>query len=178
VIRLEGRRIVLRDWRPDETDAMHRWLGNALVTRYLSWGARTRHDSARHLRECIDEQKKPHRTRFFLAIELKESGLVIGDAGFHWTSTAREGHVGYFVEPAFWGRGYATEAAAMLLAFAFDVCGATSMTASCDARNVASERVMQKLGMQRDEGRETPDRRAYVVKRDDPAPAAARRRTR
>jgi hypothetical protein len=93
VIRLEGRRIVLRDWRPDETEAMHRWLGNALVTRYLSWGARTLHDSARHLRECIHEQKKPHRTRFFLAIQLKESGLVIGDAGFQWTSTAREGRV-------------------------------------------------------------------------------------
>ena len=43
------------------------------------------------------------------------------------------------------------------------------MTASCDARNVASERVMRKLGMQRDEGRETPGRRAYVISQEDAA---------
>lgn len=170
MIRLEGRRVVLREWHPAETDAMHRWLGNAEVTRYISWGARTHQDSARHLRECVAEQYKPERTRFFLAMELEESARVIGDAGFEWTrdpSTGREGSVGYFVEPAYWGRGYATEAAEMILAFAFDVCGAKAMRASCDARNVASERGMQKLGMQRDEGREAPDRRAYVITRED-----------
>jgi hypothetical protein len=37
--RLEGERIVFREWRADEVAAMHCWLGDAAVTRFLSWGS-------------------------------------------------------------------------------------------------------------------------------------------
>ena len=81
--RPEEKRIRLREWRADEVDAMHRWLGDPRVTRYLSFGSRTREDSARHLADCLLDQERPDRERYFLAMELRESGRVIGDAGFH-----------------------------------------------------------------------------------------------
>lgn len=170
MVRIEGARVVLREWREEELDAMHRWLGNPEVTRFLSWGAFTREDSARHLAECVANQHEAERQHYFLAIELKESGRVIGDAGFQWTDNSkrgREGSLGYFVEPPFWRHGYATEAAEMMLELAFGTYGAVVMKASCDSRNTASERLMQRIGMHRDEARETGGRRAYTISRQD-----------
>ena len=163
MVRLEGPRILLREWCADELDAMHRWLGDPAVKRFLTWGARTVDDSARHLAECIAEQTRPDRMRYFLAIELADR--VIGDAGFEWIegSASRRGRLGYFLEPARWGQGYAAEAAGLLLDFAFGAC---SMGASCDAANLQSERVMQKLGMRRDAAIELPGRREYAITRD------------
>jgi RimJ/RimL family protein N-acetyltransferase len=145
---------------------MHRWLGDPEVTRFLSWGAQTRGDSARHLAECIAEQDLLERRRYFLAVELRKSGRVIGDAGFQWTRREghqREGRFGYFLERPYWSDGYGAEAAWLVLALAFGELGATVMRASCDARNVASERVMQKCGMQRERGCELLGRRAYRI---------------
>jgi GNAT superfamily N-acetyltransferase len=51
-----------------------------------------------------------------------------------------------------WGRGYATEAAAALLAFGFDEAGLHKISATCDPENIGSSRVLQKIGM-RQEGR-------------------------
>ena len=168
--RLEGKRVALREWRADEVDAMHRWLGDRRVTRYLSFGSKTLEDSARHLAECLRDQERPDRERYFLAMELRESQQIIGDAGFHWTfrdGARREGGFGYFVEAEHWGRGYATEAAKLVLLFAFDELGASIMRASCDARNPASESVMLKCGMKRDPDLpELPGRLFYRVLRE------------
>jgi RimJ/RimL family protein N-acetyltransferase len=171
VVRLKGKRVSLREWRTDELDAMHRWLGDPRVTRYLSWGSKTLEDSARHLAACLRDQERTDRERYFFAMELRESRRVIGDAGFHWTyrdGTRKEGAFGYFVEAEHWSRGYATEAAELVLSFAFDELGASVMRASCDARNTASERVMLKCGMNRDPGLlERPGRLFYRVVREE-----------
>ena len=95
---------------------------------------------------------------------------MIGDAGFQWKSAAkglREGGFGYFLEPEYWGQGYATEAAKLVLDLAFGVLGAGLMRASCDAQNRASERVMQKCGLKREPRIEAPGRRAYGISRED-----------
>jgi RimJ/RimL family protein N-acetyltransferase len=179
MLRLEGRRIRLRDWRDDEVDAMHRWLGDPRVTRYLGWGSKTLEDSARHLAECLRDQEQSERERYFLAMELRESGQVIGDAGFHWTyrdSTRKEGGFGYFVEAEHWGRGHATEAAELVLGFAFGELRATVMKASYDARNTASETVKLKCGMRRDPDLpERPGRLFYRMLREEwPGGSSAR----
>ena len=166
---VRGKRLTLREWQPHEGAAMHRWLGNPEVTRFLSWGSRSEADSERHLAECIQAQSEDPRSRYFLALELRETGRVIGDAGFEWTravATAHEGGLGYFLEPAHWGRGLGTEAASLVLELAFRECGATLMRASCDARNEASEGVMQACRMQRDPESESPGRRAYRITRE------------
>ena len=163
---VEGTRVRLREWRPDELEAMHRWLGSPEVTRFLTWGAKSLDDSARHLELCVSEQTKPERTRYYLAAELRRSGEVMGDAGFEWVDREqREGELGYFLLPAYWRQGIGSECARLVLQLAFGRCGALAMRASCDARNVASERVMQKCGMRRDTEVEKPGRRSYRITR-------------
>ena len=63
---------------------------------------------------------------------------------------ARQGEVGYIFHPDAHGQGYASEAARALLAFGFEVMGLHRIYARCDARNAASERVMQRLGMRKE----------------------------
>jgi RimJ/RimL family protein N-acetyltransferase len=55
--------------------------------------------------------------------------------------------VGWRLDPAAWGRGYATEAARLALAYAFDTLGERSVFAFTAPANLASQRVMARLGM-------------------------------
>lgn len=55
--------------------------------------------------------------------------------------------MGYFLEPAYWGQGFATESARLVLELGFAKLDMHKMSASCDAGNTASERVMVKIGM-------------------------------
>jgi hypothetical protein len=50
---------------------MHSWLADPEVMRYLTWGAKTLDDSARHLDLCLAEQQQPQRRRHYLAVELR-----------------------------------------------------------------------------------------------------------
>jgi len=58
----------------------------------------------------------------------------------------RRGEMGYVLARDVWGRGYATEAAAALLAYGF-AAGLHRIGATCDPENAASARVLEKIGM-------------------------------
>ena len=58
--------------------------------------------------------------------------------------------VGYWVREAYWGQGYATEASKMMLSLGFDEFGLHRIFGRCDARNEASAKLMERLGMRRE----------------------------
>lgn len=150
MVRLFGERVILREWAEADLEAMHAWLGDPAVMRFLSWGSESRDETREHLELCLREQARADRERFYLAVELRGAGEVIGGAGTEYRSRkydGGEGGLGYFLRPTYWGRGYATEAARLVLGFAFEQLGMHKVSASCDAGNRASERVMQKCGM-------------------------------
>jgi ribosomal-protein-alanine N-acetyltransferase len=55
--------------------------------------------------------------------------------------------MGYVLVRARWGQGYATEAAMANLRFGFDELGLHKIMATCDTENIASARVLGKIGM-------------------------------
>jgi ribosomal-protein-alanine N-acetyltransferase len=57
------------------------------------------------------------------------------------------GEIGYFLLPEFWGKGYATEIAKMLLDICFKNINLHRVSARCNSNNLQSERVMKKIGM-------------------------------
>lgn len=86
----------------------------------------------------------------FWGVEERATGVLVGRAGLnHW-----EGYpgleVGYGFNPSSWGKGYATEAAARCLRYAHEVVGARGVISLIDLGNVASEKVVKKLGARRD----------------------------
>jgi [ribosomal protein S5]-alanine N-acetyltransferase len=63
-----------------------------------------------------------------------------------WNPTYRSASLGFCLAASTWGRGYATEAAGAVLAWAFDVLPLNRVQAEADTRNAACARVLQKLG--------------------------------
>jgi ribosomal-protein-alanine N-acetyltransferase len=85
------------------------------------------------------------------ALERRADGRMIGEVGMYIGSLEqRSGDIGWSLHPDFQGQGYATEAARALLDYAFGTRALHRVTANGDARNAASTRVMERLGMRRE----------------------------
>ena len=102
---------------------------------------------------------EPERLAKTLVIE--HHGGVIGDlmlsVGDGWAqrevadqARAVQAEIGYVLDPSYGGRGHATEAVEALLGLCFDDLGLRRVTAGCFADNVASWRLMERLGMRRE----------------------------
>lgn len=89
--------------------------------------------------------------KILLAVDLRETGAMIGEVSLIWRSRlSRQGEIGYIFNPDYHRHGFATEAGRALLALGFDELQLHRIMARCDARNTASWRVMEKLGMRRE----------------------------
>ncbi len=62
-----------------------------------------------------------------------------------------EAEIGYIFDPNYGGHGYATEAVSAMLAYSFDRLGVRRITAGCYADNLPSVRLLEKLGMRREQ---------------------------
>lgn len=86
------------------------------------------------------------RERLTLAVTTKSEG-VVGGMGLHLTPQHQRAELGYWIGLPYWNRGYATEAAAAVVAFGFTELGLHRIVARHFPRNPASGRVMAKIGM-------------------------------
>jgi RimJ/RimL family protein N-acetyltransferase len=76
-----------------------------------------------------------------------EDGTLIGAMGLHVNQEFERAELGYWIGKPYWGRGYCTEAAKTVLHYGFETLGLNRIQARHLARNPASGRVMQKIGM-------------------------------
>ncbi|MEV4434537.1 GNAT family N-acetyltransferase [Streptomyces sp. NPDC049555] len=85
----------------------------------------------------------------------RAGGLVVGSIGLFWPPTEGTVEIGYGIVPSRRGRGYASEAARALAAYALTAPGVHTVTATVELSNPASVRVLEKAGFRRwtaDEG--------------------------
>jgi RimJ/RimL family protein N-acetyltransferase len=144
---LRTEHLSLRPWRPDELDTYHRLRGDPGVVRYL-YDAPVDRDGARvKLASLRTELSEPGQW-INVAVEVVASGEIAGDAGIGWVSDVhRQADIGYSFLPEHRGHGYATEAAAAMVDLAFTGLAAHRVCGRLDARNTASARVLERLGM-------------------------------
>ena len=86
------------------------------------------------------------------AVTLREAKTLIGCVGLHVKPEHDHAELGYWIGVPYWGHGYATEAAAAVVRFGFETLPLNRIFAMHFARNAASGRVLQKIGM-RHEGK-------------------------
>jgi len=85
------------------------------------------------------------------AVVERASGRTVGDVALHWVSERdRTAEIGFILDPRCQGQGFATEAARALVDWAFTAAGIHRVIGRTEARNVASARVLEKLGMRRE----------------------------
>jgi len=114
----------------------------------MPWGPNTEEDTRNFVQRAIAHQQECPRRHYELAVVLKKENLLIGGCGIRVSNPdLGEGNIGYCLNKNFWGRGYATEAAGALLTFGFKTLNLHRIYATCDPENVASVRVLEKIGM-------------------------------
>jgi RimJ/RimL family protein N-acetyltransferase len=141
---LETARLTLRAIAAADGPAIHRYMSDPSVTRWLPEGrlseAEAQAFAARHA----------GRNAQAVAVVQRATGEFVGHMPFHpWFGPATY-EIGWVIASDRQGRGYATEAARALMAFAFDGLGCHRVIATCQPQNPASWRVMEKLGMRRE----------------------------
>lgn len=141
-------RLILRDFIESDWEAVLAYQQDPLYLRYNEWTSRTDEEVRQFVQMFLDHQKQQPRIKFQLAVTLKPTGQLIGNCGVRRDSPeSHEGDIGYELDPRFWGKGYATEAARAVLRFGFTHMHLQRITAWCVAENVGSAHVLEKLGM-------------------------------
>jgi RimJ/RimL family protein N-acetyltransferase len=105
------------------------------------------------MQKWLEAPPRPHRLPGRLAIVEKETDLPVGTIILSHLPDAsgaatKEVEIGWHLRPDRWGRGYATEAARAMLAYAFEILRLPEVLAVVYKENEASLRVCERLGME------------------------------
>lgn len=143
---LETERLVLRPMSAADAEALYR-ISNEPAVRHYLWDDRP-------VSRVTIERVVAQSVRLFseerlglFGIRLRDREEVVGFCGFARLQDMEEVELVYELDPELWGRGIATEAARACLGYAFKEVGLERMIAGTDRPNVASLRVIEKLGM-------------------------------
>ena len=145
---LETERLVLREIDPVADAAfMLELLNEPAFIRYVAdRGVRTTEAASAYITEKI----LPSYAKFgfgFYIVELKESSARVGICGLVKRDTLEDVDIGFSTTARYWGRGYAYEAAAALMAHGRDVHGLKRIVGITARGNQASMNLLQKLGL-------------------------------
>jgi len=144
------KRLLLRPLRADDADALYVYRSREDVCRFLLHPPQTREQVAMRVENSRSELTDEGQV-LSLAVVERETGTLVGDVVLIWHSREhRSGEIGYVLDPEYAGNGYATEAGAALLRLGFDELGLHRIVGRLDARNRASARVLEKLGLRRE----------------------------
>ena len=145
-------RLVLRPFRDDDLDAFHAIQSRPDVVRYLYWEPRSREEAEEMLgRRKVQSAIEKEGDGLHLAADLRTTGELIGHFSLYFANREhRQGEIGFVLHPDHHGLGYATEGSRLMLRFGFEDLGLHRVIGRCDARNGASARVMERLGMRRE----------------------------
>jgi ribosomal-protein-alanine N-acetyltransferase len=149
-------RLRLRALRDGDVDAVYAYAFDSEVARFLSWPAHSPRPFAQGLVQVITQPR-------FLAwaITLPMADRAIGMIFLHSLNREhRKAEMAFNLARSFWGRGLTTEAARLVADFGFRQLGLHRIEATCMPENIASRRVLEKIGMQH-EGRMRHSHRRY-----------------
>lgn len=139
-------RLVLRGPKLDDARPMFAgWAHDEEVTRYLTWRPHTHLEQTQaSILRFISAWND--NTRFPYIITHKGTGEVMGmiDPRIEGSKVG----IGYVIGRAYWGKGYMTEATKAVIAWAFEQPAIYRVYATTDVENIASQRVLEKAGMQ------------------------------
>ena len=97
-----------------------------------------------------EENWRKGASAIFAICEKSDVDKPVGAIGLEVNSQDENAELGYWVGEAWWGNGYCTEAASAVVDFGFSFLGLKKIHAHHLARNPASGRVMEKIGMSKE----------------------------
>jgi len=143
-------RLVLRRFRLADAETLAAYRSDPEVARFQSWDAPYPLRKARYAVESMAAADSAQPGWFQYAVELTAERELIGDVGVNLHDNRMQAEIGYTFAPRWQGRGHATEAVRAVLDHLFRVQGLHRVSAECDARNLASVRLLERTGFQRE----------------------------
>ena len=148
---IQTSRLRLRAFAPDDLDAVHAIQSREDVHRWLYSEPRGVDEVRETLERRIARTRDAPEAGVALVVELAATGEILGDVSLTLGPPEhRQAEIGFVFHPGHHGRGYATEAAEAVVAFAFGAYDLHRVYGRLEARNIASARVLEKLGMRRE----------------------------
>ena len=142
---IETERLLIRQFEPDDVDAMTEIYGDPEVMEHVCLGVL---DHARTATLLEGYRRAQDRRGFSTwAVVEKESGSVVGDVGFGVHAPTGEPELGYTLAATVWGRGYGLEAARACVAAAFAHLPHRRLVAKVEPGNERSLRLAERLEM-------------------------------
>jgi RimJ/RimL family protein N-acetyltransferase len=148
---LETPRLRLRHFADADLSAFMAYRNDPAVAAYQSWEGITEPEARAFIAEEKAAQPGVPGQWFQIAIELKESGLLIGDCALRIDEhDDRLAEIGFTLARAYQGKGLAREAVSSVLAYAFATFDLHRVIAIADCENAASVALLERLGMRRE----------------------------
>ena len=145
---LETPRLILRALRMDDLHDLYRYASDPSIDQYTPWA---HYQSLEEAHEDLTGYVAQYRAGEMgvWGIESRADQRLLGICNFsYWQPRDRRAEVGYTIARDSWGQGLATEAVHALISFGFRRMNLVRIEALCMPDNIASERVLQKVGMQ------------------------------
>jgi RimJ/RimL family protein N-acetyltransferase len=144
---LRGDRVVLRSWREADAPAVADACRDPEIPRWIPFvpAPYTDEDARQYVRGCIEAEENRHP----FAIVDPATGTLLGSIDMS-VNRMRTGHVGYWIAAEARGAGVCTTALRTLVHWAFEELRLARLELITDPDNVASQRVAEKVGFQRE----------------------------
>ena len=163
--KIETERLILRPLTVDDAKDVFEWVGDPIVNRYMRYPV---YKNISQVEKWISSQREDANEFGFC---LKDTGKVIGAGSITFDPERNAYELGYNINRAFLGMGYATEASKAMIHWAYQELGAREFCANHATANIASGNVIKKCGFSFDhygqysrfDGSETFDATFYVM---------------
>jgi ribosomal-protein-alanine N-acetyltransferase len=150
-VTLSTTRLLLRDLREADFEAVHEYAADPKVVRYTTFGPNTEEQTRAFLTACALEPAEVPRRSYTLGVIDRTSGQLIGSCGIMQSDgTARQFMLGYCFSRAAWNQGYGKETARALARFGFETLNAHRLWALVFLDNLPSARILEGLGFRRE----------------------------
>lgn len=141
---LETKRLILRPIKLTDQEAVFEYARHTKVGPNAGWKPHTDiSESIKFIEYCIKKRDFGQPGNY--AIVEKESQKMIGTIEVH-SYKGHKGEIGFVLHPDFWNRGIMTEAAKMLIIYAFEILEIKRLSYNYFLNNMRSKRVCEKLG--------------------------------
>jgi len=138
-------RLILKTWSTDDLRPAFELFSDAGIMRYIGNGEPFTLDATRKFLIWIQKYQAENGFCRWKVIE-SSCGEIIGSCGFARVEDSGEIDFGYVMRRASWGKGLATEAAEACMHHGFNNLGFREIIAMTDPENIASRRVLEKIG--------------------------------
>jgi ribosomal-protein-alanine N-acetyltransferase len=145
IVSIETERLIIRKFESTDWKDLYEYLSLPEVLRYEPDGISDESD-------CKNKTLERSKSDIFWAVCLKDSGKMIGHLYFAPTEPAEflTWEIGYIFSPAYYGKGYATEACRRILQYGFAELRIHRIIGMCNPENSASWKLLERLAMRRE----------------------------